>query len=36
MGMRSDAAHIRPFAADGPHDVRNGILLRANLHRLFD
>jgi predicted restriction endonuclease len=21
---------------DGPHDVRNGVLLRADLHRLFD
>ncbi len=31
-----DAAHIRPFAADGPHDVRNGLLLRSDLHRLFD
>jgi hypothetical protein len=24
------------FAKDGPHDVRNGILLRSDLHRLFD
>ena len=31
-----EAAHIRPFADDGPHDVRNGLLLRADLHRLFD
>lgn len=31
-----DAAHIRAFAAEGPHDVRNGVLLRADLHRLFD
>lgn len=31
-----DAAHIRPFAADGPHDIRNGLLLRSDLHRLFD
>lgn len=31
-----EAAHIRPYAADGPHDVRNGVLLRADLHRLFD
>lgn len=31
-----DAAHIRPYADDGPHDVRNGLLLRADLHRLFD
>ncbi len=31
-----DAAHIKPFAQSGPHDVRNGLLLRADLHRLFD
>lgn len=31
-----DAAHIRPFGSDGPNDVRNGMLLRSDLHRLFD
>lgn len=31
-----EAAHIRAYANEGPHDVRNGILLRADLHRLFD
>jgi putative restriction endonuclease len=31
-----EAAHIRAYAKDGPHEVRNGILLRADLHRLFD
>ena len=31
-----DAAHIKPFAEDGPHTVSNGLLLRADLHRLFD
>jgi putative restriction endonuclease len=31
-----DAAHIQAYSAEGPHDVRNGILLRADLHRLFD
>jgi putative restriction endonuclease len=31
-----EAAHIRPYAAGGPHDVENGLLLRADLHRLFD
>ncbi len=31
-----EAAHIRPFSAGGPHDVRNGLLLRADLHILFD
>lgn len=31
-----EAAHIRPFAKDGPHEVRNGLLLRADIHRLFE
>lgn len=31
-----EAAHIRAFADEGPHEVRNGLLLRADLHRLFD
>jgi putative restriction endonuclease len=31
-----EAAHIRPYADDGPHDVSNGILLRSDLHTLFD
>jgi putative restriction endonuclease len=31
-----EASHIQPYAADGPHEVRNGVLLRADLHRLFD
>jgi putative restriction endonuclease len=31
-----DAAHIKPFAKDGPHEVRNGLLLRADLHRLLE
>jgi putative restriction endonuclease len=31
-----EVAHIRSYAHDGPHDVRNGLLLRADLHRLFD
>jgi putative restriction endonuclease len=31
-----DAAHIRSYDQEGPHEVRNGILLRADLHRLFD
>lgn len=30
------AAHIRPFAQNGPHRVQNGILLRSDLHTLFD
>lgn len=31
-----EAGHIRPYAKDGPHDVRNGLLLRSDLHSLFD
>ncbi len=31
-----EAAHIRSYAHDGPNEIRNGLLLRADLHRLFD
>lgn len=31
-----EAAHIRPFAEGGSHSVSNGLLLRSDLHRLFD
>lgn len=31
-----DAAHIRPFAREGENRVPNGLLLRSDLHRLFD
>lgn len=31
-----DAAHIRPYTEEGPHDVRNGILFRQDVHTLFD
>ena len=31
-----EAAHIRPYSEQGPHRVSNGLLLRADLHRLFD
>lgn len=31
-----EAAHIRPFSREGPNHVRNGLLLRADLHRLFE
>lgn len=31
-----EAAHIRPFAAGGVHRVDNGLLLRSDLHTLFD
>lgn len=31
-----EASHIKPYAKEGPHKVKNGVLLRADLHRLFD
>lgn len=31
-----EAAHIQPFGREGRHDVENGLLLRADVHRLFD
>jgi putative restriction endonuclease len=31
-----EAAHIRPYAQGGAHEVSNGLLLRSDLHRLFD
>ena len=30
------AAHIKSFSADGPNAVNNGLLLRSDLHALFD
>jgi putative restriction endonuclease len=30
------ASHIKPYAKSGPHDIKNGLLLRADLHILFD
>ncbi len=31
-----EAAHIQPYAQGGPHDLQNGLLLRSDIHRLFD
>ena len=31
-----EAAHIRPYASDGHHEISNGVLLRSDLHTLFD
>lgn len=31
-----EAAHIAPYSKEGDHDVKNGLLLRADFHRLFD
>ena len=30
------AAHIKPYASEGPHQVSNGIFLRSDIHTLFD
>jgi HNH endonuclease len=31
-----EAAHIMPYAEGGLHELTNGLLLRSDLHRLFD
>lgn len=31
-----EAAHIRPYAEGGTHNVSNGILLRRDIHSVFD
>ena len=31
-----EAAHIKPYASSGPNLVQNGLLLRSDLHKLFD
>jgi putative restriction endonuclease len=31
-----EAAHIQPYSELGPHAVSNGLLLRSDLHALFD
>jgi putative restriction endonuclease len=31
-----EAAHIRPYREDGPNVVSNGLLLRADIHKLLD
>jgi len=31
-----EAGHIRPYSKNGPHEIRNGLLLRSDLHNLFD
>lgn len=31
-----EAAHIRPYSDAGPHLVSNGLLLRSDIHKLFD
>lgn len=31
-----EAAHIKPFSESGPNYVANGLLLRSDMHKLFD
>ena len=31
-----DAAHIKPYALGGQHELSNGILLRRDIHSVFD
>lgn len=31
-----ESAHIKPYAESGPHFISNGLLLRSDLHKLFD
>lgn len=31
-----EAAHIKPYSESGAHEVPNGLLLRSDIHRLFD
>jgi putative restriction endonuclease len=31
-----EAAHIKPFSEEGKHDPANGLLLRRDIHALFD
>ena len=31
-----EAAHIKPYGLNGPHEISNGLLLRRDYHTLFD
>ena len=31
-----EAAHIKSYSSSGPHAIKNGLLLRADVHKLFD
>ena len=31
-----EAAHIKPYSVSGPHFISNGLLLRSDIHKLFD
>lgn len=36
VGDLLEAAHVAPYRGEHTHDVRNGLLLRVDIHRLFD
>lgn len=31
-----EASHIKPYSQEGPHNICNGLLLRKDLHTLFN
>ena len=31
-----EAVHIRPYSDGGTHEAKNGLLLRSDIHKLFD
>jgi putative restriction endonuclease len=31
-----EAAHIHPYAEEAKHEISNGILMRSDIHRLYD
>lgn len=31
-----ESAHIKPYSLEGPHSINNGLLLRKDVHTLFD
>lgn len=31
-----EAAHIKPYSISGSHDIQNGVLLRSDIHKLYD
>ncbi|OGO81520.1 MAG: restriction endonuclease [Clostridiales bacterium GWC2_40_7] len=31
-----EAGHIKPYSMNGPHEIKNGLLLRRDFHTLFD
>ena len=31
-----ESAHIKPFSKHGPNKISNGLLLRSDIHKLFD